>query len=713
MIKTCAILFAFSYLTVFLVYSTAYASEGKGVESILFSTIHAIFSSARMFFTSDDFPYLNDINAAFFFDDIWIQTLFWFCHTLSLFVTASALIAVFGRNLIDRARMHIGLYRNVYIIIGLSQESILLGRNIVTHDGRVKRPDSDRLVVFLIDQDDDQKQIHEKVSGFGGIVIPIDDDNDLLFAISKTYFGRWRGKNKKYKFIFMQNEFSHTGSIMNIAEFAKEKKNDDDRVENKAEFYIFTEKEWEKDSIEKLSGEKDNVTGKRKYPHTFHIADEIEISTRQLISVCPPYKCLAEKNVFENARAKRDFTVMILGFGRIGHRSLLRLIQNGQFAGSRMRAIVVDQEADHLRERFLHRYPSLDMCCKIDFRNIDVRDKAFFDLLEEAGNIDYIVAALSNDEMSRQAAKDIRLYYERKNIKLPFIAIAVYEKDSGLQNTGQDENVFSFGCREDVYKEAIIIREETDRMARAVYDVYTEGKKEKIPWHEVDLFEQESNRASADFIPAMLALAGLKEEDARKKKTLTEDHKLAENLAITEHLRWNAFHAAMGYRPMGIEEMRRRFEKYQGDPKEHLNFCRKDPKNRLHVCFVSWDELDKISEAYRELEKRADKKPERDFKKNDRSIIENIPDFLNKKEEDGMTTLMQDGIAHIRANDYDAAIADFTKVIKAKPKNAAAWYGRGCAWHRKGKRARACSDFKKAVKLAPDNSRYQAALEKA
>jgi hypothetical protein len=331
--------------------------------------------------------------------------------------------------------------------------------------------------------------------------------------------------------------------------------------------------------------------------------------------------------------------VLILGFGTVGQRALLRLIMNGQFVGSRMRAIIIDRDIENLRDCFLHRYPGIKFSCDIAFMNFDVRCKRFFELLEEKSNVDYVVIALSDDEINKQTALDIRLHYERKNRALPLIA--VLEKNRDSHELKQDE-IFTFGCREEIYKESVIIREEIDRMAKAVNNTY-----KKIyggpPWNELDWFLQESNRASADFIPAMLKLAKLEKKDVVNRNVLTEDTELAEILAKTEHLRWMAFHAAMGYRSFDIDEMRRRFETYNGerDTNDHLNYSRRDEKARLQVCLVSWEELDEISAVYRELERNTGKEPKRNFKENDRDVIRNIPKFIRsaKGEERSLSNL--------------------------------------------------------------------------
>jgi len=344
----------------------------------------------------------------------------------------------------------------------------------------------------------------------------------------------------------------------------------------------------------------------------------------------PPFECPGLG--FSGAVASRDFTVMILGFGTVGQSVFLHLVMNGQFVGSRMRAVIVDKNIDDLRDCFLHCYPGLKLCCDMDFKSFDVKSEKFFTLLNKKSNVDYIVIALCSDEINKQTAMDIKLQYkrnddERNDTLLPFIAVS--EKNGSSYEAKQDEKIFTFGCREDIYKESVIIREKADRMAKAVNDAYKGSS-----WHKLDWLKQESNRASADFIPAMLKLAKLSEEEAINKDKLTDDSSLSEILAQTEHLRWMAFYAAMGYIPITPEEMRKRFKKYTGEKnsKEHLDFCRMDSKSRYHACLVPWNKLDKVSEVFMELERIAGTEPKPGFKDRDRNIIKDIPKFLRKAD---------------------------------------------------------------------------------
>jgi len=617
----------------FLLYTASYLSSGMNLSTTFFAALRGVYSAARMFSVNDDHGVLTSMQGAeWLTENVYWQIPFWFCHIATLIIVYIALINLFGRKFIDSFRLLFGLHNEVYIIKGSDKNAFLLAENIATHDAdhdaEQKHPDKKRLIVFLLDEDDDEKKISEKASRFGGIVQVQDRDHDFSYFLKKAKLGKrnWLN-NKKYYIVLMSKDASVLDDVRLIAEYAKENEISPETLD----VFVFTSTEWDRDKIEEITQAKDG--NQRKYPYTFHIVNEVELLTRQMIEKHPPFECLN----LSGGKAERNFTVMILGFGPVGQSALLRLVMNGQFVGSRMRAIIVDKDIKNLRDCFLHRYPGLNISCDMEFKDINVQRKKYFKLLDEEKNVDYIVSALHGDEINKQTALDIWRHYERKDIKTPpFIAVAELngclretkrdKTHEAEQDEKQDEKIFVFGSREDVYKESVIIREQIDRMAKTVNKIYKDlyGGQD---WHELDWFLQESNRATADFIPAMLKLAGCNEKDAMDKKTLTNDSSLAEILAQTEHLRWNAFHVAMGYRPISIEEMNKRFKEYTGTG-NRIDFARRDSKARLQVCIVHWDELDKVSEAYRELERLSGREPKRDFKENDRYIVKNVPKFL-------------------------------------------------------------------------------------
>jgi len=599
------------------------------------AAFRGIISTVRMFFIIDDYGTLTSTPEGYWLlNNVWVQILFWSCHIFALIGVQAVLISIFGRKAMDFFRIRFGSHTNVYIINSGDKNALILGENIATNDGKLKQYDSKRLVVILPGEDDDVKNIYEKAAHFGGIVQVLDKKHKLVYYLDKAGLGK-RNQRKKYSVILMSDSTSIIEEAEFIANYSKEKDINGEILD----VYSLTSTDWDMENIEKLTYKYEDYSERSKYPYTPHIVSRADLLIRQMVQANPPFKC-PRLNFNSKGEATNDFSVMILGFGNIGQRALLRLIMNGQFVGSQMRAYVMDKDIERLNYCFKNRYPEIEQCCEIiPSANTDIPCKDFYELLNGVETIDYIVIALGDDQLNRQIAIDIRREYLYMDRDLPYIAVC--ERNSLLQNQKTDEKIFSFGCREEIYKYSVILREESDYIAKAVNTVYEKlygGKS----WYELDWIMQESNRASADHIDVMLGLANVSEEDMRRKiaqleddehkdlVTLTDDKELAENLSKTEHLRWNAFHAAMGFRRISIEEMISRFNNYNGESNP-LDYCRRDTEMRLHVCLASWDDLDKISEAYRELAKKAGipKNEDFNFKNNDRDIVINIPKFIH------------------------------------------------------------------------------------
>ena len=73
--------------------------------------------------------------------------------------------------------------------------------------------------------------------------------------------------------------------------------------------------------------------------------------------------------------------------------------------------------------------------------------------------------------------------------------------------------------------------------------------------------------------------------------------------------------------------------------------------------------------------------------------------------EDDAQTYKDRGIAHYFKNDYDRAIADYTKAIGLDPKYALAYHYRGIAYWRSKEYDRAIGDFIDAIRLDPHEHR--------
>jgi hypothetical protein len=245
---------------------------------------------------------------------------------------------------------------------------------------------------------------------------------------------------------------------------------------------------------------------------------------------------------------------------------------------------------------------------------MDVRGSDFTRLVEShARDLRYVVFALG----------DMTLALEMKRLLL--------EQFSRVGLAHPITHVMADAGDETLYEERWILDQDADRMAIAVNHVYSGSGDAQAQWSEADAFSQDSSRASADFIPAMLDLAGLTPEQALGRDTLTDDPVLAETLSRTEHLRWNAFHVAMGYTPMPLTEMEKRAETLAAAGQSPQG-CRKDAARKQHACLVPWDELDAVSDAYN----RAcglEGSNARDFKQSDRDIVRSVPVCLRAGEQ--------------------------------------------------------------------------------
>jgi len=612
---------SFFILIGFGLYTTSYLSFGEGFAYTLLAALRGLFSTMRMFIMSHDYGLIASAQGAGWLGNIWLRILFWLAHLSAAIVTQAVILSLFGQKMMESFRLRFGMQKEVYVIKGSDKNALMLGENIATHDMQ-NPPDTNRLVLFLLDEDSNAEQLFKKSIQFGGITRTLSRKNNLRYYLDKTGFGKWR--KRKYHVILMPQDTSAPDDALDIAEYAKEKAATNRLLRKSLDIFVVvsSEFEWVREQIESFTQNKS-----LEYPCTFNIINETDLLVRQMLKKHPTYTC--ERLELKTGVAKRQLNVMVLGLGDVGKQALLHLVRNGQFITKNknlMRAIVVDKEKDLVCGSFWSCYPALkpplNLVCEIRPESCDVWSEEFIVLLDKYPDIDYIVVALSSNKENKDASRIVRQYYKSRDLPLPVIAVS--EKNEGLHRV-QQRDFFTFGCREEIYKEAVIIRKDADRMAKAVHEVYGGSP----PWHELDWFRQESNRASADFVPAMLKLANLSEEEAMEDGALTQNSILAETLAKTEHLRWNAFHAAMGYEAISIDEMKKRFEAYSGDGNP-LDYARRNTKNRLQVCLVPWDALDEVSKAYRELAHHAgdEKEQTRDFKDNDRSIVQYIPKFL-------------------------------------------------------------------------------------
>lgn len=653
MLYICRYLAIFSAFAGFSVYTLGYLQPHFLVSDIPNAAMRAVISTIGMLFLSTDYLALSGWLA----ESIWREIFFWAIHLAAFIVIQAAFISLFGRRIQDYCRLRFGFQKELYIINGCTKNALMLGEDIISENGKKgkeKKTNSKSLVVFLLNEEDDSKKTYEKVMHFGGIVQVIDGKHNLKTFLRVAGLGKRACKNRVFHIVYMPSEMHTVRDVTEIVEYAN-KANNKKRgsvMPDNLRLYVLTSCDLERAAIERITQKKEN--GHRVYPYYFRIHTEEGLLAGQIIKKEPPYSL--KKFSFDESG---DFTIMVLGFGTMGANALLQILRNIQLDGRKVRALIVDTDK-HLVESFKRRYPMIDkLCCDIKSINIDVREDKCVKTTISEEKPDYIIVSYSNDRENLELAHDISKCYNKTKYK-PAPVIAVSQKFGRKEDFFDDlygTKILFFGNEREIYKRSVIINEDNDDLAKVLLYSYrgkdededkdkTEGEPEEAKkkpydkakadeqWNKLDWVSQESERASAEFIPGILKLMDCK-----------DTKELIERLAITEHMRWCAFHATMGFDLIAINELQPRYDELVNNRLSELDaltVCRKDVKNRLHACLVSWEKLDEINKVYFDIANKAynnagDRKNNKDwkyarnrgFKQEYRDIIDIIPEVVD------------------------------------------------------------------------------------
>ena len=276
----------------------------------------------------------------------------------------------------------------------------------------------------------------------------------------------------------------------------------------------------------------------------------------------------------------------------------------------------------------------------IRFYPFEYRSNAFHTQIlgKIAETLNYVVVAIGDDEKNMTIAVEILRYIRRKRANLDNFRIYVraYEKGSfkHLKEIarhynlilGKDENekcrtIVLFGQSANIYTYELVVRDKFEQEGQQYYEAYRslqiDAAGDEGTWEErhrktmkpngsttkwdrmskiirkenldrtnalhaqtkIRLLQKAVGEASAkDFAQRALASREGKKDCIRYPLLSPEENKLMLNLAMCEHLHWNAAHEMMGY--VNNETGHR---------------C--DERTKQHNCLKPWQELDKESDA--------------------------------------------------------------------------------------------------------------------
>lgn len=555
------VLLVFVAVAGMLLYGYGFAATD---DDMVLVCVRSLFCVCGMFLGSAEF---KDAVGEVLFQNSWVELIFWLVHLLALYVTVSATLAAFASRFLGKAWLRIAKWKELHLIYGISEASLDYARELI----------SEKTAVVFIEERPEEGQL-AAVSEMGAFV-RMDEkalDADPVFLKSLGVKGNRRRVSLYALGIDSTQNFSYARKLLRSLQNCS--------VPAEQTSLIIQGREDSAASGLQAMGD--------TYGYGFvTVYQEAGLAARLLVQTAPPSATISFD---EEGRAQQDFEAMIIGFGQVGQAVLKNLIMCGQFAGSTFRAAVVSPDCTNVRGAFSGIAEEITKHYDIDFFSLDARSPELYDLLHRRGRkLRYLVICTGSISRNREIADDLTLFVERNGMNCGIFQCS----HQGVLVYDPDDKVFASHT---LYRPQVLNARTMDEKAMVINHFYmgSSGSTPVDDWMNCDFFSRMSCRASADFMGAMLRIAGKTEREVLEDGWNLSEAQL-ENLSITEHLRWCAFHFCMGFRPMSREEFESRASEYlaqkekTGKPVIRIG---KNMADRTHACLVSWEELDELSE---------------------------------------------------------------------------------------------------------------------
>ena len=560
----------------------------NGVENHtrLTSILRTVFDASRIFVGSNNW---GTIHTAY--DNLWKgwEIIFWTLNLLAMMTSASAVIVSLGSRLLKKVRIWIFRMRDITLIYGLNDHTLEFGRVLT---------EQEKTAVIYIDRTEQTKH-HISVDQMGAL---LRCDTDALSANLRFLksIGLKQGQRRLRVYALDQ-------SMQANQQFARKLLTSLEARDILTEQTSLT--------ILSVGEETDNPmqAGPDRYGYGSLLSvNEPDMVARILIREYPPCRSLAFD---ENGKALRDFHGIIIGFGQVGQAVLRQLVMNSQFQGSTSRIAVFAPDYEKRMGWISHECREMLNHYQIELYPYDGRSRQLYDYLEEqSSSINYVAICAGSDTVNLEIAERMQLYLERRDSCARILMCS----SRGVSHLAVGEHIISHP----IYVPKLLCSDQIDRMAMVLNQSYQQKGDMVENWKKCTYFDRMSSRAAADFYDALLYCAGTSREEALE--FWGPQGKLLENLAATEHLRWNAFHYCMGFRPMTESEFRERADRYTVEIERNTNYrIAKDMDKRIHACMIPWEDLDAYSAKENAITGAA-----RNYAENDRNNVRDLVKVL-------------------------------------------------------------------------------------
>lgn len=584
-------------------YGYGYSSIGLPIP---LAVIRSTMSVCGMFLGKNE---IDNISSAPLFQSEIGQILFWLVHLAAFYATAGAAISTIGSSLVERVRLTLARKGDLLLIYGVSADSVAFAKQMQNRKGTS---------IVFVDPSPDANQI-KPIQNMGCL-----PRTDAVSTSAGTSFLKRVGVRPGERNIWLYCLHKEQSKNLYYASAFKKSAQELGICQDKLHLTLLSTDEA---VYAPLLGTQDT------YGYgDVNVINEAQMVARLLIQKHPPCNVVTFD---ENGRAQTDLDCLLIGYGRIGQAVLDQLICHGQFAGSKFHATVFALDFNNVHGKLACETMLLLDQYDLTFHASDARSREMYEFLREHRNtLNYITIAAGNEKKSEELAWEICHYLNHLHCNLP-VYLCSY---TGVLRILPGE----LPNKSAVYDKNILWSNTLDRRAMVLNQTYCQGNglTAEQNWAVCDYFSRLSSRASADFAPVFLRMAGMTREEIAEKGWKPQGY-LLENLAETEHMRWCAFHHTMGFSPMDKEIHAQRTKQMCSElvaSGKSRTKPSKDMTNHIHACLIPWDLLDDLSDRENEIIQSYPNLPQElkdgkkaDYKQLDRNNILALQEVLEQE----------------------------------------------------------------------------------
>lgn len=564
-------------------------------DKLYISIIRSLLAVCGMFVGKNEFDEISNTPLLSYAPAVFA---FWLIHVFALYTTASAAISTIGAEALKKLRLMLSFRGDLTIIFSNDIATLALGGEC--------NQDKNMSVVYITDKASTEFQTG--VISLGAILKTEEYAVNPTISFLKS-IGIHKNSSRKIDIYALDSDQNKNLNFAARLLEAFENLAVDNRNTN------ITIYGADDENLSRLQIS-DNKYG-YGFVSSFNPNDAV---ARLMIDKCPPWNAI---KFDDNCKATSDFDALIIGFGLLGQSALKALVMNGQYEGSTFHATVVSH--NHLSENGLMKMecPEIFENYNIDFIDDDCRSAVVYQYIKDhLSTLKYIAVCIGGEKLNNEIFQNLSAYVKKYNL-----GISVVSCNHNHVTCGSEDGIISRDYN--IYSLESISSKKADKMALMLNHNYCSGNGLSAweNWVKCDFFSRKSSRASADFIPAMIAALHTDEQQILEKDSIDATDRQLETLGRTEHNRWCAFHYCMGYSKMSDKEFDTRSREYVDGMSQNPPVKIKLAKNSealRHACLVSWEQLDELSEKVSKVTGK-----NIDYKQKDIDNVLMIPQLLS------------------------------------------------------------------------------------